>query len=191
MVHRGPRLVIGLLVLGALVPAGCAGSAAATHATAQPAGAVVPAASVASAGSVSPRTASASPTPTPDPCSPNPIKFDPAQFDLTGTWMADDGGIYYVRQLGSVVWWNGMSGLEGPAAFLGRGFNNVGRGVIDSKLAIIAQWADVPRGSTTGSGEVHFQVGADSSGMIRLTKTYDPGDGRDDTTWEPCLEHPV
>src|SRR5437660_9923352 len=30
-------------------------------------------------------------------------------LNLTGTYMADDGGIYYVQQSGSTLWWAGMS----------------------------------------------------------------------------------
>jgi len=28
---------------------------------------------------------------------------------LTGTYMADDGGVYYVEQSGSKLWWAGLS----------------------------------------------------------------------------------
>src|SRR2546430_1262226 len=30
-------------------------------------------------------------------------------LNLTGTYMADDGGVYYVQQSGSMLWWAGMS----------------------------------------------------------------------------------
>ena len=41
---------------------------------------------------------------------------------LTGEWHAADGGIYYLRQIGNILWWNGMSGGND-----GRTFNNVFR----------------------------------------------------------------
>jgi len=29
--------------------------------------------------------------------------------ELTGTYMADDGGIYYVQRSSNILWWTGMS----------------------------------------------------------------------------------
>ena len=40
--------------------------------------------------------------------------------NLTGTWKADDGGIYYIRNIGNVVWWLGISGSDD-----GKTFSNV------------------------------------------------------------------
>jgi hypothetical protein len=74
------------------------------------------------------------------------------KIDLTGAWAADDGGIYYVRQLGNVIWWNGMSQRDEPPGSLGRTWNNVGRGEIKDDLTIVAEWADVPRGMVDGQG---------------------------------------
>ena len=56
------------------------------------------------------------PTATPAPvavvCHPAKKPFDTPDLQLTGPWYADDGGIYYIRQLGNDIWWNGMSGRE-------------------------------------------------------------------------------
>ena len=120
------------------------------------------------------------------PCTPTPLKFDPKSFDLTGAWAGDDGGIFYVEQTGSIVWWNELSGLAGPAERLGLGFDNVGRGVIQSDLTIKAEWAEVPRGGTFFAGPVSYKVGPDSAGDIQITKTSDPNNERDDTTWTRC-----
>lgn len=32
-----------------------------------------------------------------------------AQEDLTGVWSCDDGGTYFIRQVGNIVWWYGES----------------------------------------------------------------------------------
>ena len=29
---------------------------------------------------------------------------------LTGTWVANDGGTYFLRQIGDTLWWLGLSG---------------------------------------------------------------------------------
>src|SRR3954447_8851398 len=65
----------------------------------------------------------AAPTPAPvivvgARCDRRPMKFDAAKIDLTGAWLPNDGGIYYIRQLGKTTWWNGMSQRDRPAAQL-------------------------------------------------------------------------
>jgi hypothetical protein len=120
-------------------------------------------------------------------CTLTPVKFDPtARIDLTGAWAGNDGGIYYVRQRGNVIWWNGMSSRNDPPESLGRNWNNVGRGEINADLTIVADWADVPRGLIDGYGTVTFKVGADGAGDVQITKMSETGTGRDDTTWSRC-----
>ena len=120
-------------------------------------------------------------------CVPRPVKFDSAAaIDLTGAWAGDDEGIYYVRQLDNVIWWNGMSQRDEAPGSLGRFWNNVGRGEIRDDLTIAAEWADVPRGQTPGYGTVNFRIGADASGNIQITKTSETGSGRGDTRWTRC-----
>jgi len=120
-------------------------------------------------------------------CVRRPLKFDPAaNIDLTGAWAGDDDGIYYVRQLGKVIWWNGMSQRDDPPGLLGRDWNNVGRGEIKDDLTIVAEWADVARGQAEGYGTVNFKIGPDSAGNIQITKTSETGTGRGDTKWTRC-----
>ena len=138
--------------------------------------------------SASSQAASARPSPVVGGvCTPTPVRFDASTaIDLTGAWAGDDGGIYYVRQLDKVIWWNGMSGRDDPSDSLGRGWNNVGRGEIKDDLTIAADWADVPRGMVDGYGTVNFKIGADAQGNLQVTKTSETGTGRDDTTWTRC-----
>lgn len=55
---------------------------------------------------------------------------------ITGTWVADDGGTYRIRRIGSVVWWVGESGDQGQS------FTNIFRGEIDGDI-IKGEWLDV------------------------------------------------
>ena len=120
-------------------------------------------------------------------CYPDPIRFDPkATIDLTGAWAGDDGGIYYVRQRGTVIWWNGMSSRDDPPTALGRDWNNVGRGEIQKDGSIVSDWVDVPRGGINGYGTVVFQIGPDAAGYVQITKTSETGTGRGDTVWTRC-----
>ena len=121
-------------------------------------------------------------------CVPDPRTFTPgAPLDLTGLWAGDDGGVYYVRQLGSVIWWSGMSGRDQPPASLGRAWNNVGRGELGNDLTIVSDWVDVPRGGIQGHGTVILKIGPDAAGNLQITKQSETGTGRGDTLWTPCV----
>ena len=88
---------------------------------------------------------------------------------LTGTWAASDVGTYYVRQIGNVVWWLGLSRDEGIA------FANVFKGYVQAGSPTIqGDWASVPLGVTPGQGTLtvsgffcpgltHDQPGCNSS----------------------------
>lgn len=138
--------------------------------------------------------ASASPTrapsPTPSPavavaCDKAPMAFNASRVDLTGAWAGDDGGIYYLRQVGSIVWWNGMSGRDGRPSDLGRDWNNVGRGEIDG-LTVQVEWADVPRGGILGDGTLTLTIEDDGTGNVRIAKASETGTGFGNSLWTPC-----
>jgi hypothetical protein len=74
--------------------------------------------------------------------------------NLTGTWAGDDMATYYVRQIGSTVWWLNLSRDQG------RAFANVFQGTIATEYiqgegwrqVIDGSWADIPLGTTQSSG---------------------------------------
>ena len=57
--------------------------------------------------------------------------------NLTGTYKADDGGVYYMEQSGSTLWWAGLSlDRQLPADYVwhrGLEFTNVFRGTIEQR----------------------------------------------------------
>jgi len=118
-------------------------------------------------------------------CDKAPKPFDPNEINLTGSWSGDDGGIYYLRHLGSVLWWNGMSERAGSPSRLGRDWNNVGRGVIKA-LKIEVEWADVPRGEVIGSGTLSLTIKDDGTGNIQIVKDSETGTGFGNNIWTPC-----
>src|SRR5437879_4941641 len=81
-----------------------------------------------------------------------------AQQDLTGRWTANDGGTYYIRQLGNELWRYGESG-DG-----GRSWTNVISDWSDHKDGIDAGWcyAEWRCGKT---GEAWQQLRIDDKGM--------------------------
>jgi hypothetical protein len=84
-------------------------------------------------------------------------EFMPAGFqsrgrNLTGTWIGNDGGTYYIRETGAIVVWYGEApGRVGEARFANV-FSGAWRGGSFSGF-----WADVPKGGPTGNGELRIR----------------------------------
>jgi hypothetical protein len=167
-----PRLSI---LLGAILVLGACGTTASPSATAET--------------SPTPKPASHPPDVLAVVCAAMPKPFDPNNINLTGAWAGDDGGIYYLRQLGSVVWWNGMSERDASPLNLGRDWNNVGRGVMDG-TQIVVEWSDVPRAESAGNGTLTLNVEDDGTGNVQIVKVREEGEngiGFGAAVWTPCL----
>jgi hypothetical protein len=74
-----------------------------------------------------------------------------ASFNLTGRWRSNDGGAYFLRQVGTQLWWYGQSGDNG------RTWTNVFQGRIEGSQ-VIGNWADVPHGQIMHNGEMSLQI---------------------------------
>ena len=113
------------------------------------------------------------------------LMFSSCARNLTGTYIADDGGIYYLQQSGGTLWWAGLSlDRELPADFVwhrGLYFTNVFRGTINSDNTIVGEWSDVSRGLTLNSGTLTVKIDS-SGGVTKLTKLTATG-GFGATTW--------
>jgi hypothetical protein len=172
-----------LLVAGvAVVVAGCGASVS-------PSQSIAPSVSV-QASTAASGSSSLAPSPSPSPavaaaCDKVPKAFNANSVELSGAWAGDDGGIYYLRQVGTIVWWNGLSERNGRPSDLGRDWNNVARGEIDG-LTIEAEWADVPRGGILGDGTLNLKIEDDGTGNVRIVKVSETGGGFGNTSWTPC-----
>ncbi|MBI2372102.1 MAG: hypothetical protein HYV08_18040 [Deltaproteobacteria bacterium] len=82
--------------------------------------------------------------------------------DLTGLWTGNDGGTYYLRQVGDRIFWLGESG-DG-----GRTWTNVATGKL-SGGRIILDWGDVPKGAIRNSGLLVIRVEGDR--LVRVEGT--------------------
>ena len=174
------------VLLGAMLALAACGASTPSATTVAPSAGGGPA-SQAAVPSVS-HTVAVSPSPSAAvaaSCDKAPKPFDASHVDLTGAWAGDDDGIYYLRQLGSVVWWNGMSGRAGSPPGLGRDFNNVGRGQIKG-LKIDVEWADVPRGGILGNGTLSLKIEDDGTGNVRIVKVDETGTGFGNNIWTHC-----
>ena len=100
---------------------------------------------------------------------------------FTGTWKGSDSATYYIRQVGSSVYWAGLSGTPGTPTF-GSSFTNVFTGTWYRDGTIRGKWADVPRGQILGSGTLVLRV---QSSCV-LTKTSETGSGFGGSSWRKC-----
>lgn len=88
-------------------------------------------------------------------------------FDLTGTYRANDGGIYYIRHLdNNKIWWVGLSDNGS-----GHNWTNVFEGEVSyhwsGAVEFAGKWFDVPRGTNRNNGILGFEVR-----LGKLVKTY-------------------
>ncbi|MDD4652512.1 MAG: hypothetical protein PHQ34_09810 [Methanothrix sp.] len=72
-------------------------------------------------------------------------------INLTGIWSCNDGGVYYIRQIGDNIWWFG----EEPAE--NRRWANAACGTISGRNLMI-KYADVPAGTSTGYGTIEMDI---------------------------------
>ena len=91
-------------------------------------------------------------------------------INLTGTFAANDGGTYWIRQIGDCVWWAGFSGQPSTTT-MGVNFSNVflGRMTVDSSgtAQLSGYWADIPRGATSNYGTITVgRLKIDSLGRV-------------------------
>jgi len=70
---------------------------------------------------------------------------------LTGKWFCNDGGSYFIRQVGNEIWWHGISGDGGAT------WSNVFHGRLNGDQ-ISGRWADVPQGRVQNAGEMTIQI---------------------------------
>jgi hypothetical protein len=85
-------------------------------------------------------------------------------LDLTGLWAGNDGGRYYMRQVGSVLWWYGSRTDPATQTIV---WSNVAHGTISGKQ-IKLTWADVPQGPNRNNGILVLKIV--SSGQLVATK---------------------
>jgi hypothetical protein len=105
--------------------------------------------------------------------------------NVTGVWAGNDGGSYWVRQLGSCVYWAGFSG-SGNSPSIGTSFSNVFAGWLStsSGIRIYGYWADVPRGATASGGTITVDVAIDGSGRGLTMNKFSSTGGFGGTAWK-------
>src|SRR5437763_5243311 len=98
-----------------------------------------------------------------------------AAKELNGYYEADNGGAYFIRQIGDDVYWFG----EDPNG----AWANVLVGTINGNK-ITARFWDVPKGKTLGMGEMVLQIQNDDS-LIKLSSSTPFGT----KSWKKAVVH--
>lgn len=93
---------------------------------------------------------------------------------MTGTWKANDGGTYYVREAGTTIWWMG----ENKKA----GFTNVFRGTRSGNV-VTGSWADIKGG--IGSGLLSLTI-IGTKGVLGFKQKSSTGGFAGSSWYQPC-----
>jgi hypothetical protein len=94
-----------------------------------------------------------------------------AWADLTGVWKADDGGTYYLRQVGDNLHWFGERAKNNPA------WSNIFRGKVQGQR-IKGKWVDVPKGRVMGRGMLKLKIRHNGNVLVAEHKTGGFGGSR-------------
>jgi len=102
------------------------------------------------------------------------------QNDLTGRWGCDDGGHYFVRQIGKEIWWTGSN--KNPKGPDKSDFSNIFHGTIDGNV-ITGSWVDDPSGKSKSAGTLTLEIVVEGK-RIALKRTKETG-GFAGASWKP------
>jgi hypothetical protein len=117
-----------------------------------------------------------------------------ATTDLTGTWNTEDGGTYYIRQIGNDIWWFGSKSITTATHDTLTLYSNVFKGIRNG-TDVFGTWADVPEGATKHYGGLELKLIQSSGSIKTMIKAFSSG-GFGLSTWQraPCLDtigHPI
>lgn len=116
---------------------------------------------------------------------------DGQPLDLTGTWSGNDGGLYYIKQVDSCVWWSGLSNFIDQGQYPGEEWVMVFRGSIDSAGVINGDFVDV-KSTNPGSGTMTIEARIDpvegGASVVNLYRTGSTGHEIGVTFWRRAEE---
>lgn len=115
---------------------------------------------------------------------------DNQPLDLSGVWSGNDGGLYYIKQIGSCVWWSGMSNFTDQGQYPGEEWIMAFRGTIDADGRINGDFVDV-KSSNPGNGTMTIEARIDQVNgkpVVQLYRTAATGHPVGVTFWQPTTE---
>jgi hypothetical protein len=124
-------------------------------------------------------------------CPPVQVSGPDGQLlDLSGVWSGNDGGLYYIKQIGSCIWWSGMSNFTDQGQYPGQEWIMAFRGTMDADGIISGDFVDV-KSSNPGSGTITIEPRIDQvngKGVVQLYRKAATGHAIGVTFWQPTTE---
>ncbi len=124
-------------------------------------------------------------------CPPVQVSGPDAQpLDLSGPWSGNDGGLYYVKQIGSCVWWSGLSNFVDQGQYPGQEWIMTFKGTMNSDGQITGDFVDV-KSTNPGSGTMTIEARIDQvngAGVVQLYRTAATGHEIGVTFWQRAAE---
>jgi hypothetical protein len=111
---------------------------------------------------------------------------DGQPLDLSGTWSGNDGGLYYIKQVDSCIWWSGLSNFTEQGQYPGQEWVMVFRGSMDSAGIINGDFVDVfSTNPGTGTMTIEARIDPVESGdsQVNLYRTAQTGHEIGVTFW--------
>jgi hypothetical protein len=144
---------------------------------------------VAACGGAAPSPSAAAGT---EACTPVSVTGPDGQpIDLSGAWSGNDGGIYYMKQIDSCLWWSALSSFEGQPP--GDAWVMTFKGQVRADKTIHGEFVDV-KSNNPGSGTMTIQIDAqqsDSGVAVYLHRTETTGHEIGVTFWQRALTQPT
>ena len=111
---------------------------------------------------------------------------DGQPLDLSGEWSGNDGGLYYIKQIGSCVWWSGLSNFVDQGQYPGQEWIMAFKGTMDADGHINGDFVDV-KSSNPGDGTMTIEARIDQvngQGVVQLYRTASTGHEIGVTFWQ-------
>jgi hypothetical protein len=115
---------------------------------------------------------------------------DGQPLDLSGPWSGNDGGLYYIKQIGSCVWWSGLSNFVDQGQYPGQEWIMTFKGTMNSDGQITGDFVDV-KSTNPGSGTITIEARIDQvngTGVVQLYRTAATGHEIGVTFWQRVAE---
>ena len=115
---------------------------------------------------------------------------DGQPHDLSGVWSGNDTGLYYIKQIGSCIWWSGLSNFTDQGQYPGQEWIMAFRGMVDAAGVINGDFVDV-KSSNPGNGTMTIEARIDQvndQSVVQLYRTGSTGHEIGVTFWERTTE---
>lgn len=128
----------------------------------------------------------------PEACPPVAVTGPDGQpVDLSGSWDGNDGGLYYMKQIDSCLWWSGVSNFA--TQYPGEEWIMTFKGHITSDGVIRGDFVDVKSGNP-GSGTMTISIRVDQvenvGPVVNLYRTESTGHEIGVTFWRRATPSP-